>query len=307
MKILKKLFITCSAATLLVGCANTIDNTSTSNSQKTTASVEAKHNLWAVKGKTNTVYLLGSIHVLTPDHYPLPEAYMEAYEDAERLVFEIEQKELDPTKLMKITQEMGVYLDGSKLSDYINPENYKKAKELFPQTGLPLQILDVMEPWMTYITVTSVGMEKHGYKAEYGVDKFFNNLATEENKPVTSLESVIQQMKMLDELPLETQTELLVKTLEEYNQFGSEMKKLDSAWVNADANFISKELIEEFKSDSSFYNALILDRNNNWMTQIKPMLEATDDFMVVAGAAHMYGDDGLVKQLKAAGYSVEQL
>jgi uncharacterized protein YbaP (TraB family) len=39
------------------------------------AQAPAKHFLWRVEApNTNTAYLVGSIHVLTPDAYPLPAA-----------------------------------------------------------------------------------------------------------------------------------------------------------------------------------------------------------------------------------------
>src|SRR5688500_14167528 len=53
-------------------------------------SVQAKHCLWKVPGKTNAVYLFGSIHFLKKDFYPLPEPIEKAYERSGTVVFEID-------------------------------------------------------------------------------------------------------------------------------------------------------------------------------------------------------------------------
>src|SRR5437867_868854 len=47
-----------------------------------------KHSLWEVKGRTNTIYLLGSVHLLKEENYPLPLPIETAYSNCETAVFE---------------------------------------------------------------------------------------------------------------------------------------------------------------------------------------------------------------------------
>jgi hypothetical protein len=50
--------------------------------------------LWKVSDKDNTVYLLGSFHMLTEDDYPLSKDIDAAYADAEEVVFELPPEEM---------------------------------------------------------------------------------------------------------------------------------------------------------------------------------------------------------------------
>src|SRR5688572_17548059 len=55
----------------------------------------AKTSLWKVKGAKNTVYLLGSVHILRPEDHPLPAAMDAAYADTKVLVLEATSKEAE--------------------------------------------------------------------------------------------------------------------------------------------------------------------------------------------------------------------
>jgi uncharacterized protein YbaP (TraB family) len=57
------------------------------------------------------------------------------------------------------------------------------------------------------------------------------------------------------------------------------------------------------------YQSINVDRNHAWLPQVQAMLddEASDETMVVVGALHLLGDDGLVQLLRKKGYRVERL
>jgi uncharacterized protein YbaP (TraB family) len=55
------------------------------------------------------------------------------------------------------------------------------------------------------------------------------------------------------------------------------------------------------------YQSLIVERNNNWIPQLEQCLTRTTPCMVVVGAAHLVGPDGLLALLQRKGYRVEQL
>src|SRR5690606_15566271 len=48
-----------------------------------------RHSLWSLQGKANTVYLLGSVHLLSPDE-PLPAVMDEAYQQSTELLMELD-------------------------------------------------------------------------------------------------------------------------------------------------------------------------------------------------------------------------
>ena len=55
------------------------------------------------------------------------------------------------------------------------------------------------------------------------------------------------------------------------------------------------------------YQRLLVDRNKAWLPKIEALFSRSGHAIVVVGAAHLVGPDGVVAMLKAKGYTVEQL
>jgi len=55
------------------------------------------------------------------------------------------------------------------------------------------------------------------------------------------------------------------------------------------------------------YDLLLTSRNNNWMPVLTDLMTTPETEFVLVGAMHIPGDTGLITQLKAKGYSVEQM
>ena len=62
-----------------------------------------------------------------------------------------------------------------------------------------------------------------------------------------------------------------------------------------------------FSGEAFTQSPLTTDRNRRWIPQIETMLAAPETTLVVVGAAHLVGRDGVVEMLRRKGYVVEQL
>ena len=71
--------------------------------------------LWKVSDKDNSVYLLGSFHMLTKDDYPLSKDIDAAYADAEEVVFELPPEEMLSKDLGLAMTKAAVRTDGTTL------------------------------------------------------------------------------------------------------------------------------------------------------------------------------------------------
>ena len=51
------------------------------------------------------------------------------------------------------------------------------------------------------------------------------------------------------------------------------------------------------------------DRTQAWLPDLRALLDdsTSDDALVIVGAMHLLGEDGVVEGLRAAGYRVERL
>ena len=83
----------------------------------------AEHKLfaWRVAGDPGTVYLLGSIHVVKPDLYPVPQPIEQAFAVSPELVKEIDTSGSNLALLQQQVLQRGLYTGGDKLESHLSP------------------------------------------------------------------------------------------------------------------------------------------------------------------------------------------
>lgn len=273
------------------------------------AAQEPRSILYRVEGASGaTVYMLGSIHLLSADAYPLPQPVQRAYADAERVYFETS---LD--SLMSRQQEMamrGMYPAGKSLRGEIPADLYAQVEAAAPRLaglGVTMPVLDRMEPWMVALLFQSVEWQKAGMLPEHGVDMHFSGRAKQDGKPVGGLESVEFQMGLFDNMSAEEQAAFLRQSLEDLSDTSEQMRRLVAAWRAGDAAAIDAIMNESMGEAPALYARMLTDRNAAWVPQIEQLLRGADDVLVVVGAAHLVGEQSVVEMLRQRGYAVEQL
>jgi hypothetical protein len=85
------------------------------------------------------------------------------------------------------------------------------------------------------------------------------------------------------------------------------MTKLMAAWKAGDAPGVEQIVLSEVKNDPLLYQRLLVERNKTWLPKIEALFARRGHALVVVGAAHLIGPDGVVAMLKSKGYTVEQL
>ena len=97
-----------------------------------------KHFLWTVRAAdAPTTYLMGSLHVLTPDYYPLPALIEKAFAQSTVLIEEVDMDELtNPATLMPLLGEGGLHRR-PHADTVISPELYKAVLARAEKAGLP--------------------------------------------------------------------------------------------------------------------------------------------------------------------------
>lgn len=269
----------------------------------------ARSLLYRVEGADGaTVYMLGSIHLLSEDAYPLPQPVQNAYADAERVFFETS---LD--SLMARQQEIamrGMYPAGKSLRSEIPAELYSKVEAAAPALaglGITMPVLDRMEPWLVALMFQAVEWQKAGLTPEHGVDMHFSGRARQDGKPVGGLEPVEFQLGLFDAMTPEEQVSFLRQSLEDAPRTAEQMQQIVAAWRAGDAARIDAIMNESMDESPALYARMLTDRNAAWVPQIEALLRGRDDVLVVVGAAHLVGEQSVVSMLRQRGYTVEQL
>lgn len=261
--------------------------------------------LWTVEGPHNTIYLLGSIHVLRPGDGGLPPAAERAYDDAEQLVMEIDLDDAaaDPSAMLATMQQAALLPDGKTLRGVLGAD-YESIRERAGQSGLDLAMLDRFAPWFVATLLLQMELAKRGFAPELGIEARLASRAVDDGKPIQGLETAEQQFAVLGGLPLAEQKRFLLMTLEESAQLDAQVDELVGAWQAGDTDALARMLSDEFDDFPELYRPLTEDRNRAWVEQLDDLLDDRDDYLVVVGALHLVGRNSVVDLLRQRGYTV---
>jgi len=263
--------------------------------------------MWQVDGDTNRIYLLGSVHLLREKDHPIPDAIYAAYEEADLLVMELDMDDLDPIATQMLINELGMIKSDDTLSDLMGAELYAEAERIAEKIRIPLAMLSGTEPWLAAINVEQLMLLRIGFNPIYGIEIHLMNKAVADNKEILGLESIDQQLGFLDSMSLDAQRTLLMQTLSESADLENTMDELITAWRNGDIAFLKTSMLEEMQEYPELYDALVVTRNRDWIEKIVEMLQDDRDYLVIVGALHLIGDDGLPTLLRERGYDPTQM
>ena len=268
--------------------------------------------IWKASDADNSIYLLGSFHALKAEDYPLSKSVMTAYADAERLAFEVAPHELQSPDLPARMQQAALLPDGQNLQALL-PEASWRQLSAWSQANpsYPIASLDRLEPWFVAILVVNAQARAQGFEPGLGVDRQLMAAAGSAAKPAVGLEKAGQQIDLFDGMPLQAQQQLLQEALDADAAVNArDLEKLRRLWKSGDVPGLQRETVTRMRRDyPDLYRSVNVQRNRAWLPQIQAMLdgETDDDTMVVVGALHLLGDDGLVQLLRDEGYRVERL
>jgi uncharacterized protein YbaP (TraB family) len=269
-----------------------------------------KHCLWRIESGDSKVYLLGSIHLMKKEQYPLAEAIEDAFKAADGVVFEADIDSLqDPAMQMELMTR-GIYSEGDSLKHKISPGTYEDVRKRVASLGMPMQPFETFRPWLIALTLTVLEAQKLGFQPQYGLDVHFHGRAKEAQKEIGALETVKFQLGLFSGIPEERQEAFLKYNLAELDLMAEILDELVQAWESGnikelDSIFVQRLL--EAKEWSDLVKLLVFDRNEDWVPKIEKLLASGKSHLVVVGALHLVGKGSVVDLLQKKGHTVEQL
>mgnify|MGYP001791682480 CR=1 FL=1 len=291
------------AAALLLGAGS-----SSAQSTDADVAVESGENfLWQIETPTNTVYLLGSVHFLSADQYPLPAVMEAAFDDAEVLVLEADISSAASTDAATVMIDAALPEPGEALAEVLTSETYGLAQQKVAELGLPFELFKSFEPWFLAVSLTSFQLIDIGFEPEYGIDQYFHGRAEAADKPVLFLETIEQQFDLFEQLSIDEQRQFTEQTLAEMDLLEESFNEILTAWSTGDREGLEATLLAGFADYPEMQAIFLSDRNRDWATQIQPWLQADDDYLIVVGALHLVGPDNVLELLAQQGYQAEQL
>ncbi len=265
------------------------------------------HALWELHGKHNTVYILGSIHVLRQSDYPLAPAVLHAYGNVDSIFMEVNLAELDAQRMQTELLASARLPEGKTLPGIMGDERYKRAQSLARELGIDLGIFDAFAPWFAAEAISQLQLQQLGFQPKSGVEMFFLERARADHKSVAGLETVHDQIALFDALSMDEQANYLVSSLEEAHDLPKEVDAMVHAWASGDTQWFTDQLKSELGRDPVLYESVLVARNRKWVPKIEALLDDDRNYLVIVGTGHLVGQGSVIQLLKKDGIAAAQL
>jgi len=255
--------------------------------------------LWKISGKQLIApsYLYGTYHLLCPEDLKLSDKVKDAVKASSKVYLELDFD--DPELMQKMQANMLMKGDAS-IKDFLPDSTFQKASKVFlATTSISLEMLVKLKP-----ILVSAMLYPSLMKCELSSpEQLFATLATEQQKTVEGLETVAQQMDVMEQIPYAEQAQMLVDYLLEPEKFNKETIELLAQYKEGDLVAMQKAMNDPNQSYSKYMEGMLLQRNRNWIPIIKNEISKNPIFIAV-GAGHLAGDEGVISLLRKQGYTV---
>jgi hypothetical protein len=264
---------------------------------------DTHHILWEVKGRHNTVYLLGSVHMLRPGDASIPPEALRAYAASKTLVMELDLNALGAEDSIGAGAAMAMLPEGQTLSEALGADLYSKFKTRASAVGLDPELAEKFEPWFAALMLEQFELSKAGFDAASGIDMQFAQRAQSDGKAIIGLETMDEQLGIFAHLSADQQRDYMRSTLDEDDANVTQTNQVVRAWQEGDAATLEQLLREDSRDAPELYRKLTIDRNQKWLPRITQMLNEDDNYLIIVGALHLIGHDGVIDLLRRGGYS----
>ena len=265
-----------------------------------------QHALWELHGRHNTVYLLGSIHVLRASDYPLAPAVEDAYRNSQSLLMEVNLDEMDSQQMQTEMLTSAMLPEGRNLEAVLGAQRYARASGLARTVGVELSMFGQFAPWFVAEAVSQLQLAQLGFEAQSGVEMHFLELARGDGKSITGLESVHDQIALFLDMSMDAQAKYLLSSLEQAHDLPAQVADMVRAWKRGDTAWFETQMAAELGSDPALYDTLIVARNRKWVPKIEALLNADRNYLVIVGTGHLIGRSSVLELLDKDGIAATQ-
>ncbi len=270
--------------------------------------VTATPALWKVSDEDTTVWLFGSFHILPPQlEWRTPE-FEAAFAQSETVFLELPIGPETEAEVGRIAMKLGFSPSDRASGVVLAGPDWKRLKEGAARFNIPESAVRPMRPWFASVVLSVQAIVAEGFDPESGVDKRVAAEAAAAGKALDSFETPAQQLGFFADLDPQTERNLLIATLDELADGPMALAGLFNAWADGDAAAIDREINGRLRDEMpTLYDILIVQRNTAWTERLDEVMDEPGVVMVVVGAGHLAGADGVPVMLAARGFDVEQV
>jgi len=265
--------------------------------------------IWQISDEDTTIYLMGTIHVLSPDIRWQSPAVERVIAQSDVLVLEsLADSEAESAFARNLTRTT----PDKALSDRIRPENRAILADLAKEADIPLRRLDRMPVWLASFMLVYGNSKADGISRSYGVETRLAEIFKSAGKPLDALEDSNTVVARLNGIAQAEQIATLDAWLDQKRNGKLAAGEIapeadvDKAWAQGDLGPLEQALSPDALGPA-FYAILVVERNRAWADGVIARLAHPGTLLIAVGAAHLTGPDSLLRMLEARGVSVRRI
>ncbi len=292
---------------LMVGCSE-----GTQESEEPGYEGDSQGLLYEGTIEGSKIHIYGGTTPLTEDHYPLAEGVMEAFDQAEvyaetyyhRLYTEAERQESD--------EMVAVYTPGEgSMDEDLSEEVFKEMSDIAVQNGVSPQWLSRYKPWAGRNFILSMSYKNGPLNYPHGTSDFFSLQVEESDMEIRSLYTLEETAELHNEIynqiPLESQEQMIKETLEEIKAGYPKEKELVHAWKQGDIEALNAILEARLNhEDSGVRDYYQRSKNQNQETAKRieqlVMEENNESYFFHISVLNTLGEKSLIEELGNLGF-----
>lgn len=265
----------------------------------------AKPALWRLSDDDTTIWLFGSVHVLSPEIRWFEGPVARAFEQSRSLVVETELSA--DAASSRVLLERAFDRDSKPLRTELSPKQLTAYDARLKEYGLNPATFDQFKPWFAATSLTSIAYRKLGYASESGVEMQLFDAARKAGKPIISLEKLEDQVALLDSFARSVQLKMLATTLEELEEGGKHALALIDAWRRGDEIALAREMNDSVDELPELRAVLLDRRNEHFADWIAWRMGQPGVVFLAVGAGHFGGKHNVRELLEAKGYKIKRV
>lgn len=257
--------------------------------------------LWRIQGPgtEGVSYLYGTVHSRDARAFRFNDSLDIAFASCQRVVGELDHRTVRQASLTMMSAMM--MPAGQGLDDlYPRRKDLEKVRAVIKEELGPMAALAwTMRPFWLMAMLAEQAMRKDSLLV---LDDHLQQRALAEARTVDGLETVEEQMRAVEGIPLKEQAAMLLD-MARHDLHRQRMDRMLDAYASQDLDRVMREA-SEGGLPTSISKGLLEDRNRVMVARMAELMrEGTPTFFAV-GAAHLPGPGGIIAMLRAEGFTV---
>jgi len=254
------------------------------------------------EGSNDTSFVVGTIHLPLKKAFSAVDTVSGLLKVVDMAYFELEY---DPIAFASQSLFFLAKHDSEKVSTVLSVEEYQlfqdRSKELLGEFS---SVVEMLKPIGVLSMFAQALIPSDTTNA---MDVLFQLEAKKNGVKVGGLETIEEQLEVIKKLTIAEQKDELVDLLTNFETHRLQFDTLVNTYLNQDLATLKKLTNQSFSEETQGFKDELLTKRNHKMADKIVRYSNGNRCLFAVGAAHLVGEDGLLKLLELKGYVLEPI